>query len=149
MNLIVCCRGWCLEINPVEQKRLNQRRVQRKFNQQHYQHHKYRKNDLERWYHHFKEIYKYFEDWHENCKRKFSESFFKNNFDIRHVQRTSAEHEQIFQIMTQFPEFMALDPKPDLLRQAIEVAHLEICEESRQPGLILQFVFFHLLELVF
>jgi hypothetical protein len=38
--------------------------------------------------------------------------------------------------MTQFPQFMALDPRPDLLRQAIETAHLEICEENRQPGFI-------------
>lgn len=55
---------------------------------------------------------------------------------IRHVQRTNAEHEQIFQIMTQFPQFMALDPRPELLRQIIEIAHLEICEENRQPGFI-------------
>ena len=52
----------------------------------------------------------------------------------RHVQRTNAEHEQMFQIMTQFHQFMALDPRPGLLRQAIEVAHLEICEDIRQPG---------------
>lgn len=52
-----------------------------------------------------------------------------------HVQRTRTEHDQIFQIMTQFPQFMALDPRADLLRQAIEIAHLEICEENRQPVL--------------
>jgi len=44
--------------------------------------------------------------------------------------------------MTQFPQFMAIDQRPDLLRQAIELAHLEICEESRQPGFILSYQFF-------
>jgi len=44
--------------------------------------------------------------------------------------------------MTQFPEFMALDQRPEILRQAIETAHLEICEENRQPGFIISFGFF-------
>ncbi|CAF0858697.1 unnamed protein product [Rotaria sordida] len=50
-----------------------------------------------------------------------------------HIQRTNTEHEQIFQIMTQFPQFLALDQRSNLLRQAIEIAHLEICEDKRQP----------------
>ncbi|CAF3321784.1 unnamed protein product [Rotaria socialis] len=52
-----------------------------------------------------------------------------------HIQRTNAEHEQIFQIMTQFPQFMAIDQRPKLLRQAIEIAHFEICDDIRQPVL--------------
>lgn len=55
---------------------------------------------------------------------------------LRHVHRTNTEHEQIFQIMTQFPEFMALDQRPDLLKQAIETAYLEISDDIRQPGLL-------------
>ncbi|CAF3004353.1 unnamed protein product [Rotaria sp. Silwood2] len=52
-----------------------------------------------------------------------------------HIQRTNVEHEQIFQLMTQFPQFLALDQRSNLLRQTIEVAHLEICEDNRQPVL--------------
>ncbi|CAF4857376.1 unnamed protein product [Rotaria sp. Silwood1] len=52
-----------------------------------------------------------------------------------HIQRTNAEHEHIFQIMTQFPQFLALDQRSNLLRQAIEIAHLELCEDHRQPVL--------------
>jgi hypothetical protein len=51
--------------------------------------------------------------------------------------------------MTQFPQFMALDPKPDLLRQAIEAAHLEMCEDNRQPGLILHSIFLYTFESLF
>ena len=52
----------------------------------------------------------------------------------RQIQRTNAENDQIFQIMAQFPEFMALDPRAEILREAIELAHLEICHEEKQPG---------------
>jgi hypothetical protein len=38
--------------------------------------------------------------------------------------------------MTQFPQFMALDQRSEILRQAIEIAHLETCEENGQPGFI-------------
>ncbi|CAF1496626.1 unnamed protein product [Adineta ricciae] len=51
------------------------------------------------------------------------------------IQRTNAENDQIFQIMAQFPEFMALDPRAEILREAIELAHLEICHEDKQPVL--------------
>ncbi|CAF0735528.1 unnamed protein product [Adineta ricciae] len=51
------------------------------------------------------------------------------------IQRTNAENDQIFQIMSQFPEFMALDPRAEILREAIELAHLEICYEANQPVL--------------
>jgi hypothetical protein len=47
--------------------------------------------------------------------------------------------------MTQFPQFMAIDQRPNLLRQAIELAHLEICEENRQPGYIFSSRFFYIL----
>lgn len=40
----------------------------------------------------------------------------------------------MFHIMSQFSQFMALDPRPGLLRQAIEIAHLEFCDDVRQPG---------------
>lgn len=53
---------------------------------------------------------------------------------IRHVQRTSTEHDEIFRILKQFPQFMALDHRLDVLRQLVEVAHLELCEEVKQPG---------------
>jgi hypothetical protein len=36
--------------------------------------------------------------------------------------------------MTQFPDFMILDQRPAMLRKAIELAHLELCEENHQPG---------------
>ncbi|UJR26950.1 hypothetical protein I4U23_008258 [Adineta vaga] len=50
-----------------------------------------------------------------------------------HVHRTNAENDQIFEIMTQFAEFRALDQRAEILREAIELAHLEICEEDKQP----------------
>ncbi|CAF4294907.1 unnamed protein product, partial [Adineta steineri] len=37
--------------------------------------------------------------------------------------------------MSQFPEFMALDQRPEILREAIELAHLDLCEENQQPVL--------------
>ena len=43
--------------------------------------------------------------------------------------------------MTQFPQFMALDSRSDILRQVVELAHLETCEENRQPGSIDTFFF--------
>ncbi|CAF0954931.1 unnamed protein product [Adineta steineri] len=52
-----------------------------------------------------------------------------------HIQRTNAENDEIFQIMSQFPEFMALDQRPEILREAIELAHLDLCEENQQPVL--------------
>ena len=58
----------------------------------------------------------------------------KSIASCRHVQRTSAEHDEIFQILKQFPRFMSLDNRTDLLRQVVEVAHLEICDENKQPG---------------
>ena len=54
---------------------------------------------------------------------------------FRHIQRTSAEHDKVFQIMSKFSDFMALDHRSDLLRRAIESAHLEMCEDNRQPSL--------------
>ncbi len=60
----------------------------------------------------------------------------RKTFFLRHVQRTDAENDQIFQIMTQFSDFMILDQRPGMLRQAIQLAHLEICEENHQPGYI-------------
>jgi hypothetical protein len=44
--------------------------------------------------------------------------------------------------MTQFPQFMGLDQRSDILRQAIEIAHLETCEETGQPGFIYTFLLF-------
>ncbi len=44
--------------------------------------------------------------------------------------------------MTKIPQFMALDHRSGVLRQAIEIIHLEICEENRQPGFSLSLLRF-------
>ena len=50
------------------------------------------------------------------------------------MQRSSAEHEQVFQILNRFPAFKEIDPRTDLLRQVVELAHLDQAEDNRQPG---------------
>ena len=73
-------------------------------------------------------------------------------FCWRHVQRSLAEHQEIFEILQKFPDFMSLDPRKELLRQIAEITHLEICDEIKQPGLsyrwIFQFIFIFLIHLV-
>ncbi|CAF0878140.1 unnamed protein product [Didymodactylos carnosus] len=51
-----------------------------------------------------------------------------------HVQRTAAEHNEVFQILSQFEQFMSLD-QPDILKHAVQIAHIEVCSESKQPVL--------------
>ena len=53
------------------------------------------------------------------------------------MQRSSAEHEQVFQILNRFPAFKKIDQRTDLLRQLVELAHLDQAEDNRQPGLTL------------